>query len=319
MRFSIVITTCNRLPLLQRAVESALNQSVPCEVAIADDASCDGTEAYVKSLGNAVVYHRNQKNLGHSATVNAGVAIARGDWIKLVDDDDYLAPDCIERMTAAIAAFPRTVLCSCQAIQVDADGRTLSHTQRIGSSDVFHVLQEDIHYGMLMEKLPFGTPIQVAFKKEAFLSSRGWNSVFDGNFDDIDSWVRIASYGDAVFINHPLAYRTMWSGNGSRQFSLREQLERHISIKQELYDFVHVKYHPHMPQCETMCTFLKLYWGLLGMKKGDVGAALQILFPAVFSLPAWMYLLRLLYRRKMEAAFGSTWQIGQPEIQEVRG
>ena len=74
MKFSVVITTYNRLHLLQRAIDSARNQTINCEVVVADDCSSDDTKTYVKSLGNYVIYHRNAVNQGHAATVNAGVA-----------------------------------------------------------------------------------------------------------------------------------------------------------------------------------------------------------------------------------------------------
>ncbi len=48
MKFSLVITTYNRLELLKRAIACGLNQTVPCEVVVADDASTDGTEEYVR-------------------------------------------------------------------------------------------------------------------------------------------------------------------------------------------------------------------------------------------------------------------------------
>ncbi|MGL4501076.1 MAG: glycosyltransferase family 2 protein, partial [Planktothrix sp.] len=35
MKFSIVITTYNRIALLKRAIDSALKQTIPCEVVIA--------------------------------------------------------------------------------------------------------------------------------------------------------------------------------------------------------------------------------------------------------------------------------------------
>ena len=43
MKFSVVITTYNRLDLLKRAINSALNQTLKCEVVVADDCSSDGT------------------------------------------------------------------------------------------------------------------------------------------------------------------------------------------------------------------------------------------------------------------------------------
>ncbi|HBK23544.1 MAG TPA: glycosyl transferase, partial [Planktothrix sp. UBA10369] len=48
MKFSIVITTYNRIALLKRAIDSALKQTIPCEVVVADDASSDQTEDYVR-------------------------------------------------------------------------------------------------------------------------------------------------------------------------------------------------------------------------------------------------------------------------------
>ncbi|MBD0337242.1 MAG: glycosyltransferase family 2 protein, partial [Cyanobacteria bacterium Co-bin13] len=194
MKFSIVITTYNRLTLLQRAVESALNQTVSCEVVVADNASSDGTEAYVRSLGDQVVYRRNASNLNHAGAVNAGAEAATGDWIKLVDDDDYLAPHCIEALMGAIAQHPQAVICSCQAAQVDTAGQELSRTPITGPGKVFYIPQAAIHYGMLLEQVPFGTPIQVAVQREALIRSGGWDLTMT-SCDDIDSWIRIAELG----------------------------------------------------------------------------------------------------------------------------
>ncbi|MEL7523571.1 MAG: glycosyltransferase family 2 protein, partial [Cyanobacteria bacterium J06553_1] len=174
MPFSIVITTYNRLDLLKRAIQSAFDQTTPSEVVVVDNASTDGTQAYVESLGDAVVYVRNRTNANHAGAVNAGVKAASGDWIKLVDDDDYLAANCIEVMKGAIAHRPQAVICSCQAAQVDTEGTELSLTPKTGPGDIFYIPQADIHYGMLLEVVPFGTPIQVAVRREAFLASGGW-------------------------------------------------------------------------------------------------------------------------------------------------
>ncbi len=62
MKFSIVITTYNRLQLLKRSVESALQQTLSCEIIVVDDASSDGTQEYIKSLNKLVIYHRHSVN-----------------------------------------------------------------------------------------------------------------------------------------------------------------------------------------------------------------------------------------------------------------
>ena len=293
MKFSIVITTYNRLSLLKRAVESALNQTIDCEIVIADDGSNDETEEYILSLGERVVYHRNPLNLGHSATVNAGINTAQGDWIKLLDDDDYLAPNCIEKLTEAILACPQAAICSCQAIQVDMNGLEVSRTDRVGSGKACYISQEDIHYGMLLEVVPFGTPVQVSFKKEAFIKSGGWNSDFDGNCDDIYSWIQIAKYGDAVFVNEYLGYRTLWSGGCHKQLTLQERLENNFILKQEIYTLISDKYRLSLPKLELINLYLKLHWFLVGLKHKKPIDAFKIAGKAIFSLPAWFFILRL--------------------------
>lgn len=297
-QFTIVITTYNRLLLLQRAIESALNQSWSCEVVVADDGSTDGTEEYVRSLGDRVVYHRNPINLGHCATMNEGVNLAQGDWIKPLDDDDYLAPNCIEEMVRAIAQHPQAVICSCQGIQVNANTVEISRTKPLGSGDVLYVSQEDIHYGMLLEQLPFGTPVQVAFSKDAFLKSGGWDSDFEVNYDDIDSWIKIAQYGDAVFLNKGLAYRTMWSGNISSKLSLQQRVNQNMKIKNKIYPLVPDKHQESLPKIQDIHAFLKLHWSIVGLKQGKLLAALRLAYPAIFSLEAWIIFTQVIYFRK---------------------
>ncbi|MBD2577593.1 glycosyltransferase family 2 protein [Oscillatoria sp. FACHB-1406] len=305
MKVSVVIPTYNRLPFLQRAVASALQQTSVCEVVIVDDGSNDGTEEYAKSLGHQVIYHRNSQNLGHSKSVNAGVAAASGEWIKFIDDDDYLAPNCVEVMAKAIASHPQAAICSCQAFQVDTDGKELNCTAPVGTAKAFYILQEDIHYGMLIEMLPFGTPVQVAVKKAAFIESGGWNSDFDGDGDDIESWVRIAQFGDAIFINQALAYRTIWRGNCSGQLSLKQRLNTNISIKQKIYKRVHPKYASLLPKSEDVCAFLELHWGLVGLKRGKLIDGLKLIYPSLLSATTFAHLAKVIYSRKAQNKLAS--------------
>ena len=314
MKFSIVITTYNRLSLLKRAVESALNQTIDCEVIVADDGSNDGTEEYIKSLGERVSYHRNPLNLGHSATVNAGINAAQGDWIKLLDDDDYLAPNCIEKLTEAVLARPQAAICSCQAIQVDMNGSEVSRTNQVGSGKACYISQEDIHYGMLLEVVPFGTPVQVSFKKKAFIKSGGWNSDFDGNCDDIYSWIQIAKYGDAVFVNEYLGYRTLWSGGCHKQLTLQQRLETNFILKQEIYTLISKKYRSSLPKLELIHLYLKLHWFLVGLKHKQLLDALKIAGTAIFSLKAWIFILKLKLSQFIAQKFLLTLQQNLPQL-----
>jgi glycosyltransferase involved in cell wall biosynthesis len=308
MKFSVVITTYNRLDLLRRAIDSALNQTIECEVVVVDDCSSDDTEAYVKSLGNQVVYHRHEINKGHAASVNTGVAKASGDWIKFLDDDDYLAGNCLEEMAKAIAKHAQSndissennsqaVICSCIAAQVDKNEELLSRTPNLGAGLAFYVPQVDIHYGMLLELLPFGTPVQVACRRDVFLKVGAWDSKLDANCDDIDCWIRIAQFGDAIFLNQCLAYRTIWAGAYNQKFSLQKRLDTNILMKEKIYALVDEKHHSNIPALADIKNYLKLHWAIVALKQRNINSVLQMLDLSVLSPVAWQLLLNAIFSR----------------------
>jgi len=306
MKFSVVITTYNRVSLLQRAIKSVLEQTIACELIIADDGSSDGTQAYIQQLrstlstaaNDRLVYHRNHSNLGHAATVNAGVKAGSGDWIKFLDDDDYLAPNCVEEMTKAIALHPQSVICSCIAAQVDTTEAELSRTPQLGPGHAFYIPQADLHYGMLLEMIPFGTPVQVACHRQTFLKTGGWDSSLDANCDDIDSWIRVAKFGDAIFINQCLAYRTIWPGAYNQKFPLSQRLDTNILMKQKIYALVDENYRSEIPAFQEIRGYLKLHWTLVALKQGNMSRLVQMVDSAVLSPSAWRLLLRAFFSRR---------------------
>jgi len=295
VKFSIVITSFNRWEMLRRSLLSCLEQTMPCEVIVVDDCSSDRTEEYMqeilKNYGGRLIYHRQPHNLGHAMAVNQGVNLATGDWVKLVDDDDYLASNCIESLSNLISSYPKAVICSTQAIQVDETGKELSRTRTIGDTSAIYIDQADIHYGMLLELVPFGTPIQVAFFRDAFLQTGGWNSQLDTNYDDIDSWIKITKFGDAIFLNQCLGYRTVWDGGLNQKFSIPERLKVNMEIKGKIYHLVNPKYHTNLPSLSSINSYLHLHWGLVALKQKHFSTALSLLFPVLFSPSAWRLFL----------------------------
>ncbi|MBF2065689.1 MAG: glycosyltransferase family 2 protein [Calothrix sp. C42_A2020_038] len=298
MKFSVVITTYNRLILLQRAINSALQQTVSCEVVVVDDCSSDGTQEFLENLRSSMtardnfqlIYHCNSQNLGHAATVNTGVEKSSGDWIKFLDDDDYLAPNCLEEMGKAIALNEDAVICSCVAAQVDDNGIEKSRTPQLGQGKAYYIPQADIHYGMLLEIIPFGTPVQVACRRQAFLDSGGWD-INMTSCDDIDSWIRIAQFGDAIFLNQCLAFRTHWSGGYDQKISLKQRLDTNILMKEKIYALVDVMHTKNIPKLEDMRNYLKLHWMLVALRNKNLRNFLKIVEPSILSARAWHLLV----------------------------
>ncbi len=299
MKFSVVITTYNRLDLLKRAINSALEQTIECEIIVVDNCSTDGTEEYLKSLGDRLIYHRTTSNQGHAAIMNLGIKNAQGDWVKPVDDDDYLAPNCIEEMTKAITLHPQAVILSCQAAQVDMNKVEISRTQRTGPGTAFYIPQEDIHYGMLLELVPFGTTIQVAFRRDAFFESGGWDTNLT-SCDDIDSWIRIGELGDAIFLNKCLTYRTIWPGGYDHKIPLPKRCHTNILMKEKIYARVNKKYNDLIPDIGNIRRYMNLHWGMVAIKHKQFLTALNLLLPAAFYPQAWQLFLEVIISHKQQ-------------------
>jgi glycosyltransferase involved in cell wall biosynthesis len=91
--------TKNRLALLQRAVQSILKQSVRnIELIVVSDGSNDGTCDYVRSIESDVRVRliHNEQSQGACNARNQAIALAEGEYITGLDDDDYFLPNRIE-------------------------------------------------------------------------------------------------------------------------------------------------------------------------------------------------------------------------------
>jgi glycosyltransferase involved in cell wall biosynthesis len=102
--FSVVIPTFNRIRTVERAIRSALDQSLrPLEVVVVDDGSDDGTDELLQSLSPPVRTIR-QAQAGVATARNYGAQEARGEWLAFLDSDDYWTPGHLDRISQAIAA-----------------------------------------------------------------------------------------------------------------------------------------------------------------------------------------------------------------------
>ena len=96
--FSIIIPIYNVAPYLRQCLDSVLKQDLSgCEVICVNDGSTDNSflilEEYKKQYPQINLI--SQENKGLSATRNAGIRAATGDYILFLDSDDWLEKDAI--------------------------------------------------------------------------------------------------------------------------------------------------------------------------------------------------------------------------------
>lgn len=95
-KVSVIIPTRDRSELLRRAVESVRSQSLQdWQVVVVDDGSAQPPSL---PMDSRITYVRNVVSRGPSGARNAGLAIAEGEYVVFLDDDDMLAPRALERL-----------------------------------------------------------------------------------------------------------------------------------------------------------------------------------------------------------------------------
>jgi glycosyltransferase involved in cell wall biosynthesis len=111
---TVGIPTYNRAAGLERALESVLGQSEQdLEVIISDNASTDATRQVVEQAAardHRVQYLRQEVNAGLTANFNAVLRAARGRYVMVLADDDWLDQDYLARCRAALDGDRRLAL-----------------------------------------------------------------------------------------------------------------------------------------------------------------------------------------------------------------
>jgi glycosyltransferase involved in cell wall biosynthesis len=109
-RISCIIPAWNAARFLAEAVESVQAQTRKVdEIIVVDDGSTDDTAEVAASLPGVRLIR--QKNAGSGAARNAGIIVAKGEYLAFNDADDLWLPDKIALQMAAFEADPTLDLC----------------------------------------------------------------------------------------------------------------------------------------------------------------------------------------------------------------
>lgn len=104
---SIVIRTYKKPESLRKTLECIRHLDYPnLEVVVVEDGSPDAKHMVETDFSDLpVLYHCTDVNVGRAAAANIGFGLASGEWINLLDDDDYLFP---EHITVGISEAENT-------------------------------------------------------------------------------------------------------------------------------------------------------------------------------------------------------------------
>jgi glycosyltransferase involved in cell wall biosynthesis len=208
-KFSAIICVFNQ-PLVKEAIESVLDQRyADFELIVIDDGSSDETPKILAQYrGQAIILR--QKNQGIAAARNAGLKLARGEFIAFLDSDDLWLPDYLAMQAGFLADHPELSLSF-------TDGWMIW-----GAQVPEGIASRPTHYSLYppaagpeAAKISFHSPIITsftAFRREFFQKAGYFDSAFRVH-EDAELFLRGFELGLKFgFLNQPLAIKRNLEG-----------------------------------------------------------------------------------------------------------
>lgn len=133
---SVCMATYNGAAYLREQMSSILSQLGPDdEIIVSDDGSSDETCDIVESYqDNRIRLIRNGRNLGHVQNFAQSIALARGRYIALSDQDDIWVEGRLQKLMVALDASPKNLLAVGDFLEIDAAGALTGHGHAMGHS-----------------------------------------------------------------------------------------------------------------------------------------------------------------------------------------
>ncbi len=127
---SICIPAFRAKAYIATALESIKAQMfTDWELIVTEDGSDDGTKELVRTfrtvVSQPVHWRRNERNRGLPATRNAGIAAARGEYIALLDADDYWAAEHLDTLRRTLVTTMADIAHSGSVLFDSKSGETL--------------------------------------------------------------------------------------------------------------------------------------------------------------------------------------------------
>ncbi|RKT54188.1 glycosyltransferase family 2 protein [Saccharothrix australiensis] len=199
---SVVITTRDRRELLAESLASVLAQDWPeLEVVVVDDAGSDDTPEWLGARADdRVRVVRLPERGGFGVARNAGLALARGEFVLFLDDDDLLLPQALRRLATALAGQPAAVAATEVELAFDGAERWLNCVRP--RRRLLRAVWPDVLAGLWITGAG-----RTLFRVGALRRVGGWDEGVRLGEDD-ELWLRLVPHGRVLVLpDDVLLYR----------------------------------------------------------------------------------------------------------------
>lgn len=214
-RLSICIPTYNRPDLFQRALASVTQMAPPqacdVEILVSDNSTDDRSSALTTRLSEKwpgpVVYRQNRPSIGRIDNQNQCLALANGQWVQILHDDDYLLPEGLRKLLAGLERAEPTDRVLLFGVRV------VDHRGRLFRSQTFRqdrVLAPQLALQRLLSHSSFVRIPAIVVHRDAYAEIGPFDLDLGGR-EDIVMWmrlfgaygVRLSSLVTCAYVVHP--------------------------------------------------------------------------------------------------------------------
>ena len=258
---SIITPTYNHQKFIGDCIKSVLAQTFQnWEMIIVDDGSSDGTGDVVALFEDERIKYIRQENKGIgglSETYNKALNMAKGDYIAIVEGDDFWPPYKLG-LQAADFKDNKIVLSFGYTQIIDSDGKLLGRIPRVAlpaEARTNNPIGRSSLYMMTPRILTFTFPVSVVMRKEALIRVGGFQQPFNLSVVDHPTFLQLSLEGKFVFHDKILGF---WRRH--EQSTTRNRFPLILEGVQQNILFFLTEKGPQLPISQKECERIKLKW-----------------------------------------------------------
>ena len=243
---SVLMPAYNAEKYINEAISSILKQTfTDFEFIIINDNSTDETVSIIEKyqkLDNRIILIYNKKNLKMAKALNAGIKIAKGEFLARMDADDWSFPDRLKKQVLYMQKHPEVGILGGNMEIMNKTG------ERIGCRKYAHIDKEI--RSKLFRYSPFSHPLIMI--RKSFLDKIGYYNPLYNPAEDYDLYFRLgevskfANLSD-ILIKYRIVDKSMTTGSTKkmelRTIEIRDKYRLGHGYSMSFFDMFYTRLH----------------------------------------------------------------------------
>lgn len=280
MKASIVILCWNDQKVIRDCIQSiyAGTYRIDFEIIVSDNGSTDGSVEAIRGAYPNVTILENQTNLGFARGNNAGIRVASGEYVLILNPDTIIHPGALDRWIAYADSKQQAGAFGCRVLNPDGTYqgsarpfptvwrywiaalylRPLAHLSGFFVSDAYTGWDGDTE-----RSIDWQSGCCLLFRRSVLQQLGGFDEQFFYHYEEVDLCRRCWNAGYPILFN-PTVEITHLGGQSVGRFPVRFAIEKHRNRYRYFYKHFG-------PRGARECRWLSLAW----LRVRQIGYALK--------------------------------------------